>query len=385
MSGPSTWPPALLFALGAVLGALLVALLRAAAQSRRRSDTPTLATLSFTSQALLEAVPIPTVVFSDSMRPLFHNTAYEDHPAMVRRVLEKEWLQRTVMRALVEGKGVSRRSDPDDQQSVHVVPLPENLVAVMVWDESDLYSADAMRQDFIANASHELNTPVSAILLLSEALQKGSSDKKATGEFVKALHGEAERLSELTRDIGRLAEAQDRSRTEKLEPIDTIGVVDEVVMNHLTLASAAQVRLEWNRASAPESLRVEIDPKMLEVALGNIVENAIKHSPAGGSVRIGVRETGPLEEAIVSISDQGPGIEPEQADKIFQRFYRVDKVRGRQSGGTGLGLAIARNVARGAGGDISVKSVPGEGATFLVTLPLAPPPVYRGEGEEESK
>ncbi|MFZ1382118.1 MAG: HAMP domain-containing sensor histidine kinase [Scrofimicrobium sp.] len=383
MSGLSTWSPALILTLGAILGALLVALIWAAVRSRRRPGIPLQTTLSFTSQSLLEAVPIPTVVFSDSMRPLFHNAAYEEHAGIVRHVLDKEWLQRTVMRALVEGKGVSRHSDPDNQQSVHVVPLPENLVAVMVWDESELYSADAMRQDFIANASHELNTPVSAIMLLSEALQKGSSDKKATEKFVQALHSEAERLSELTRDIGRLAEAQDRSRTGKPEPVDMISIVDEVVINHLTLASAAQVKLEWNRASAPGSASIEIDPKMLGVALGNILENAIRHSPVDGSVRVEVRDSSPPGEVVVSIADQGPGIETEEVDKIFQRFYRVDRARGRQSGGTGLGLAIARNVARGAGGDVFVKSVPGEGATFFVTLPLASPLV--GRGEEESK
>lgn len=371
MSGLSTWSPTLIFLTGVVLGALLVGAVWLLVDSRYRAEKPLQPTLSVTSESLLEALPIPTVVFSDSMRPLFHNSAYEEHAAVVRRVLDKEWLQRTVLQALMERRGVSRRSDLDNQQSVHILPLPENLVAVMVWDESELYSADAMRQDFIANASHELNTPVSAIMLLSEALQKSAPEDQTTQRFVQALHGEAERLSQLTRDIGRLAAAQDRGHSGPTEVVSVVDVIDETVLNHVTLADAADVKLKWKPDAASRSIDVLVDPKMLEMALGNIIENAIRYSPAGGKVTVLTKKSSSGEQVRILITDQGPGIESDETEKIFQRFYRTDKSRERESGGTGLGLAIARNIARGAGGDVSVKTFPGEGATFIVTLPIS--------------
>ncbi len=378
MSGISNWPP-LLFGLGLLVGALLAGALWFVAEIRRRGAEPATPAISVSTEQLLEAVPIPTVVFSDSLRPLFHNSAYEGNAPVVRRLIEKEWLQRTVLRVLMEGKGISRRSDPDNQQSVHIIPLSDSLVAVMIWDESEMYSADAMRQDFIANASHELNTPVAAILLLSEALQKSGGTNKTTARFVEALHSEAERLSQLTRDIGMLASAQDRASTAPPKPVRVGAIVDETIANHAVLAKAADIRVRRELGPDVETVRVAADPKMLEMAIGNILENAIQHSPNGEAVTVAVKRSVGSDVVRITVADQGPGIAPDQTEKVFQRFYRIDQSRERKSGGTGLGLSIARNVARGAGGDISVKSFPGQGSTFIFTLPIAAEP----EGETE--
>lgn len=371
MSGISNWPPALTFGLGALIGALLVGIIWVVGETLRRGKEVPAPTLAVTTESFLEAVPIPTVVFSDSMHAMFHNSAYRTNSAVVRSVINKEWLQRAILRVILEGKGVSRRSDPDNQQSVHIVPLPDNLVAVMVWDESQMYSADAMRQDFIANASHELNTPVSAILLLSEALLRSTTKDPNTRRFVNALHGEAERLSLLTRDIGQLASAQERSSQTPADPTSVKDVVNQTVLNHSTLAKAEGVRLVWNPEKLESDPLVAIDPRMLDTALGNLVENAIQHSPAGSEVTVSIRESESAGYVRIAVADQGPGIAPEHVDKIFQRFYRVDASRQRKSGGTGLGLSIARNVARGAGGEVSVKTFPGQGATFVISLPVS--------------
>lgn len=366
-AGPQS---ALLIGIGVLIGLAVAALiafgLRSATRTRAERPRP----LSTTTEALLESMPIPAVILGESMRPIFMNSAYRQQPDAARRVLQAEWLQRTVMEALVEGRAASRPSDIDNQESVHILPLRSDRVAVLVWDEGDRYTADAVRQDFIANASHELNTPVSAILLLAEAIQKSAAKDKKTARFADALHGEAERLAALTRDIGRLAQAQRRGAGIETMPVEVGSVAHEVLVQHRALADSEQVALHFTDTS--DGWMAAAEPQALAVALGNLVENAVQHSPDSGTVAVRVYVDEGEGRLRVSVTDSGPGVRQEDRERIFQRFYRVDTARERKTGGTGLGLSIARNIARGFGGDVTVESRPGQGSKFTLSVPLAP-------------
>lgn len=385
-----TWATLVAIA-GALFGALIVgAVWLICASRKRRADSASRQADPIPAEDFVRVLPMPAVLLDRHMEPLFHNNASEEKSAAVRRTLQEDWLQQMVARTLGEGTATSRPSDFDNQESIHVLPLPGQRVAVLVSNEAQQYQAETLRQDFIANASHELNTPVSAILLLSEALQMRVQGDKRALRFVESLHQEAERLASLTRDIARLAAAQQGVR----EGVAVAGAVTEVspavadvLESRRALADAAEVYLDLEVTPGAQSCRVPVEEKSLQVALENLVENAIQHSRAGDTVRVRVqRGEGNAEPTVqVQVIDCGDGIADEHLGKIFQRFYRTDNSRARRSGGTGLGLAIVRNIARGFGGDVTVTSQVGAGSTFTLTAPALTDPVAHlaGPAEEE--
>jgi heavy metal sensor kinase len=215
---------------------------------------------------------------------------------------------------------------------------------------------------FTADASHELRTPLTALRAVGEAAL-GAGDPKALREALSSMLEETRRLGDLVDALLLLARADAGGVVPRVEPVELASLVGEVRETLLVLAEEKQQRID---VTAPPSAS-RADRELLRLALMNLVHNAIRYSPEGGVIglRVGRRASNPIVEVI----DQGPGIAAEHQQKVFERFYRVDKARARASGGAGLGLAIARWAVERQGGRIELESQPGQGSLFRIVIP----------------
>ncbi len=255
---------------------------------------------------------------------------------------------------------------------VSAVPLDfgvESIGAVaFVEDVTEARRVTAMRRDFIANVSHELKTPLAALAALAEALAGSVAADPAAAGLAERLRHEADRLARLVGDILDLSQAE--ALTSHDEPVAMATVIEAVEREMQPIAATRGVVLQVD--AVPLDARVAGDPRQLRSLVANLVDNAIKYSlPEEGQEppRVVVTTTVDPNSVAVEVADHGIGIADSHQDRIFERFYRVDRARSRETGGTGLGLSIARHIARNHRGDISVRSSEGEGATFRVTLP----------------
>jgi two-component system, OmpR family, phosphate regulon sensor histidine kinase PhoR len=244
---------------------------------------------------------------------------------------------------------------------------PTGRIVVTLTDITQRRRLEVLRRDFVANASHELKTPVAAVRALAETLLTALPDDPQAGRrFAERIAREAERLDVLTRDL------LDLSRVERgtldVEPVDLVGLAKEVLGGYEDLATERRVRLR----SELQQVSMRGDRAQLGLLLSNLLDNALRHTPAKGTVC--VRLDGADGRAVIQVNDTGQGIPAGELPRVFERFYRVDKARARQTGGTGLGLAIVRHVAEAHGGTVRVDSELGRGSTFTVTLPMAGPP-----------
>ena len=250
--------------------------------------------------------------------------------------------------------------------TVNVIPLiREQLVLVLLSDESQAQRIQDVRRDFVANVSHELKTPIGALLLLSEAVLGAKDDPAAVEKFATRMQIESKRLTDLVQEIINLSRLQDS---------DPLSVPSELIVRDLVNEAIDQSQV------GAENRKIEIltgevangvvlgDREQLIMAIQNLVENAVNYSPEGTKVTV----SSVVKDGIVTISitDQGIGIPENEKDRIFERFYRVDPARSRESGGTGLGLSIVKHVATKHGGDVSVWSVEDVGSTFSLKLPI---------------
>jgi two-component system phosphate regulon sensor histidine kinase PhoR len=246
---------------------------------------------------------------------------------------------------------------------------PTGRIVVTMTDITQRRRLEALRRDFVANASHELKTPVAAVRALAETLLTALPDDPEAGRrFAERIAREAERLEVLARAL------LDLSRVERgtldVEPVDLVGLVKEVLGDYEELAAERRVRLD---GELQPQVSMRGDRAQLGLLLSNLLDNALRHTPARGSVCVRLDAT--ESRALLQVADTGEGIPAGELPRVFERFYRVDKARARQTGGTGLGLAIVRHVAEAHGGTVGVDSELGRGSTFTVTLPLAGPPV----------
>ena len=248
---------------------------------------------------------------------------------------------------------------------VRAIPLGGRGVLLLIDDLTEEARVATIRRDFIANVSHELKTPVGAISLLAEALISASHDPAAVQHFAQRMHAEAGRLSNLINDV------IDLSRLQSEEPLADAGLVavDDLVHEAVEFVRASAEAKQIEIVTGGQAgLKVMGMADQLVTAIRNLLANAIAYSPEGTRVAVAVRRLNASVE--IAVKDQGMGIDEEEQSRIFERFYRVDAARSRVTGGTGLGLAIVRNVCRNHGGDVSVWSVPSEGSTFTIQLPL---------------
>ena len=251
-----------------------------------------------------------------------------------------------------------------------VAPLGSTLVLVMVEDRTEARRVDAVRRDFVANVSHELKTPVGAMSLLAEALVDAADDPEAVRRFAGRMQHESDRLTRLVQDVIELSRLQGHDPLEAPTLVSLDDVVAEAVDRSRLTAEAREIALV---AGGVRGLKVMGDSRQLVTALGNLVDNAVRYGPAGSRVAVSVAEvddeSGRVAE--LSVTDEGPGIAEAERDRIFERFYRVDSARSRDTGGTGLGLSIVKHVAAGHGGEATVWSAEGTGSTFTLRLPAA--------------
>ena len=249
---------------------------------------------------------------------------------------------------------------------VRVSPLgDQGLVVVLIFDDSEYRRLDAIRRDFIANISHELKTPIGALSILSEAVLGASEDPKAIVKFASRMQMEAKRLSDLVQEIIDLSRLQNDDPLKNAKVLNLSDLISEAIDASRMAAETRNISLSFTKMGDFEVLG---DRRQIEMAVSNLVENAINYSPDGTRVAVALRKKDALAE--ISISDQGVGIPDKDIERIFERFYRVDPARSRATGGTGLGLSIVKHVVNNHGGDISVWSVEGAGSTFTIRLPL---------------
>ncbi|MCY8364586.1 sensory box histidine kinase PhoR, partial [Bacillus spizizenii] len=241
-------------------------------------------------------------------------------------------------------------------------------IVLVFHDMTETKKLEQMRKDFVANVSHELKTPITSIKGFTETLLDGAmEDKEALSEFLSIILKESERLQSLVQDLLDLSKIEQQNFTlsiETFEPAKMLGEI-ETLLKHK--ADEKGISLQLNLPKDP--LYVSGDPYRLKQVFLNLVNNALTYTPEGGSVAINVT---PREKDIqIEVADSGIGIQKEEIPRIFERFYRVDKDRSRNSGGTGLGLAIVKHLIEAHEGKIDVKSEPGRGTVFTVTLKRA--------------
>jgi two-component system sensor histidine kinase SenX3 len=239
---------------------------------------------------------------------------------------------------------------------------PGGAVAI-VQDASDRHRVEAIRRDFVANVSHELKTPVGALSLLAETLD-GEDDPLVVDRLAKRVAAEAERLGRIIDDLLDLSriEANESPRQEMVPLTVVVGQAVELLR---PAATSSGIRLEVD--DPPWYLTVPGDRRDLVSAVSNLVDNAIKYSERDSLVQVRVRSYDDLVE--IAVIDEGVGIPARDMERIFERFYRVDRARSRTTGGTGLGLSIVRHVAVNHSGSVRVESREGSGSTFTLSLP----------------
>ncbi|MCG1022080.1 two-component system histidine kinase PnpS [Sutcliffiella horikoshii] len=238
-------------------------------------------------------------------------------------------------------------------------------IVLVFHDISELKKLEQMRKDFVANVSHELKTPITSIKGFSETLLDGAMNDKDTLEyFLSIILKESDRLQSLIEDLLDLSKIEKQGFKLNPEYFEISGILEEIFVILKGKAKEKEIELILNRPQ--KDLFLFADASRVKQVFINLINNAIAYTPAGGEVKVNVEEVG--EEIVIVVSDTGVGMEQEEIPRIFERFYRVDKARSRNSGGTGLGLAIVKHIVEAHHGTISVKSRLNKGTIFTVKL-----------------
>ncbi|HEY8721307.1 sensor histidine kinase [Pengzhenrongella sp.] len=249
---------------------------------------------------------------------------------------------------------------------VRVAQVGANRLLVLAEDRTEARRIEAIRRDFVVNVSHELKTPVGALALLAETVEAAADDPVAVRRFAGRMQSESNRLSALVHEIIELSRLQVAGAAGALTLVDVDAVLTEAVDRARTTAAAKAITVD---AGGERGATVYGSHALLVTAVRNLLDNAVAYSGPGTHVGVGVRVEGGLVE--IAVVDQGIGIAAEEQERVFERFYRVDPARSRDTGGTGLGLSIVKHVAADHGGDVVIWSHPGRGSTFTLRLPAA--------------
>ncbi|MCQ9342683.1 ATP-binding protein [Corynebacterium sp. 153RC1] len=245
--------------------------------------------------------------------------------------------------------------------------VDDRFVVVYSTDESESRRMESARRDFVANVSHELKTPVGGMALLAEAIVEASDDREQVEYFGNRINKEAHRLADMINELISLSKLQGAEALPDMEEVKLDEVVDEAINRNKLAADNAGIELLRGRRGGGVS--VLGDRSLLITAVSNLISNAINYSPTSMPVSVSTKVVND-ELVLIRVIDRGIGIAPEHQDRVFERFFRVDKARSRSTGGTGLGLAIVKHVAANHGGDIKLWSRLGTGSTFTIELPI---------------
>jgi two-component system, OmpR family, phosphate regulon sensor histidine kinase PhoR len=292
------------------------------------------------------------------------------HWEVVRRADVQEAIAKAAIQADPIVGDVSTEGPEPRHLQLHAVRFPASgplLGVVAVFhDVTEVRRLERMRRDFVANVSHELKTPLTAIRGFAETLRGSELPEAQRSAFLDVILRHAERLARLIDDILELSRVEGRQQPFVAADVDVARVAALLLRDLSPQLEARRIGAEL----APGARGVAFaDRRAVEQILGNLLENASKYTEPGGRIEVRVAEA--AGQIRVEVADTGIGIPPEDLPRIFERFYRVDKARSRDLGGTGLGLAIVKHLAQAQGGEVSVRSRPGEGSTFTVLLPRA--------------
>ena len=291
-------------------------------------------------------------------RPLTHSVRDPELLTCVRGVLEAHEVRVGRASLLAPGRVFE----------VHAAPLPSGGALAVLHDVTSVEAAQKSRREFVANVSHELRTPLTSIQGYVETLiEDPNFSPETTRDFLGVILKNATRMNRLTEDLLALAIVEGPDYKLAMQPARANVLVDDAIAALGGIVVDSGVALQ--STGAPD-LVVMADPDAMNQVFGNLIENALKYAKGGKRIRVGARA---LENEVqFTVQDFGPGIASEHLERIFERFYRVDKARSRESGGTGLGLAIVKHIVQAHGGRIWAESELGKGVSFHFTLPLAP-------------
>lgn len=393
MAVPAAVAALIALAVGFVIGVVLTP--RFLARQRRRAITETGVTVSQMLQHVVSLAPIGMVVVDRMRDVVFINDRATELDLVRGRLLdERAW--KAAQHTLNTGEDAEvdlsplRRATPGRsgvavRGHVRLLTTDDPRFAVIYLDDqSELVRMEASRRDFVANVSHELKTPVGAMGLLAEALLESADDPETVHRFGEKMLTESRRLADMVGELIELSRLQGAARLPDLDEVEVDAVVSEAISRHKVLAENADIAVTTD---APTGFRVLGDQGLLVTALANLISNAIAYSPNGSKVSISRRRRGDTVE--ISVTDRGIGIARADQERVFERFFRVDKARSRATGGTGLGLAIVKHVAANHNGSIRLWSQPGTGSTFTLCIPAYPDsyeddPAERSALEEEA-
>jgi signal transduction histidine kinase len=324
-------------------------------------------------ERILDDLPTAILLFSGrdlayanpAARALFRIGRQESRTPL--QILGVEGLADAITEARETGRTVDVEVQRSDRELVGRASVTdEGEVALVVTDLTDAKRVEAIRRDFVTNASHELKTPVAGIQALSDSLGLAiDRDPDRARSMIRRLQLEAQRLANLVRELLDLARLEEDTVSHSRHRVDVAQLVR--VQAH-RVGRLAQEHGVTVRADCPEPASVISLPEDIRLIISNLLENAVQYNRPGGEVVATVRRGS--SEVEIEVADTGLGVPDADRDRIFERFYRVDKARSRQAGGTGLGLSIVRNAVQRHGGEVSVRSVLGEGSTFRVVLPV---------------
>lgn len=326
--------------------------------------------------AALRLLPDAVVVVDDSGREVLRSAAADRfvgarHADAIAEAAIEEMLA-DASRGESSARELQLYGPPREVLSLTAHPLVEagQLLGAMVVirDMTESRRTDEVRRDFVANVSHELKTPVGALGLLADTIAAGG-DEAVTRQLAERIGREADRLAQIIDDLLDLSIIEAQEAPER-EAVPVAMLVDQAAERALAGAEALGVPVDV--APVARNLAAVCDRRQIVSALTNLIDNAVKYSEPGSRVSVGVT---PLADDLVEIAvaDRGIGIPSRDLERIFERFYRVDRARSRATGGTGLGLSIVRHVAQAHGGEVAVESTEGVGSTFRFRIPMHNP------------
>jgi len=337
------------------------------ARPRRREPMP--------AEIMLELLPTAAVLVDPSDNVKLANASAIAMGIVRGTSVEVPELRQLVRRCRLSGQtqtvelALDRAGFPRRELSVgaRAQLLDDGEVALVVDDLTEFKRVESVRRDFVANVGHEIKTPVGALTLLAEAALDAKDDPEAVQRFVARMQREASRLSRLVQELLDLSRLQGGDPLPDKTVVSVDAIIDEAVDRNRLGAEAKSIELV---RGGTRGLRVTGSENQLVTAVSNLLDNAVAYSPSGTRVAVGVHDREEVVE--VTVSDQGVGIDAADRERIFERFYRADPARSRETGGTGLGLAIVKHIISNHGGEVTVWSQLGAGSTFTVRLPTAP-------------
>lgn len=362
------------FLVGVVAGAGIVVVYSSLRTQRSRPElveertieSPT--TVTTPVEAALDALPLGVLVFDARGNEVLRNKVATVGTGQTHaNVIVDAAVRRLVARArggVAGDEEVKLAGPPSTVLVVRASPLSDGGVIATVEDVSVRSRLDAVRTDFVANVSHELRTPVGAVSVLAETLE-GETDDEVVLRLVRRMIDETVRMSRTIDDLLELSRIEMGGELLTVS-VDLGSLVDDIAGRHADLAARSGVTIVAVNPRGAD-VTVEGDPHQIDSAISNLVENAVKYSLEGGTVTVAV-VPGPASVA-VEVRDEGIGIPAASLDRVFERFYRVDRARSRTTGGTGLGLSIVRHIVTNHGGEVNVASREGEGSTFTAVFP----------------